>query len=91
MAFGIFWVSEIMSPFDVWSKVCMALLHVRSNSVHCSLPCLERICSHMKGSNADFAPHMEQSNADFNQHMEQRHSFKEQKLLKIGASSYFSK
>ena len=38
---------------------------------------------HIEGSNADFAPHMEGSYVDFASHMERRHSFKDQKQLKL--------
>ena len=52
-------------------------------SLHCSYPCVEQICSlspHMEGSNVDFAPHMEGSHAYFALQMERRHSFMDQKI-----------
>ena len=47
----------------------------------CSNPCAEqtcRLCFHMEGSNADFAPDM-----DFTTHTEQRHSFGEPPIFKV--------
>ena len=38
----------------------------------------------MDGSNADLAPHMEGNHADLAWHMKQRHSFRDQKIAKIG-------
>ena len=41
------------------------------------------IAPHIEGSNADFAPHMEGSHTDFAPHMVRRHSFRDQKKLRL--------
>ena len=64
-----------MASFHVRGKVCIALFQVRSK--------FAVFAPHIEVSNADFALHMEGSNADFALHMARRHSFRDQKKLKL--------
>ena len=72
-----------MSPFQLRSKVCIALIHVRSKFAD--------FAPHMDGNNADFAPHIEGSHADFDPLIEHRHSFRDQKIVYITISAKFLK
>ena len=63
-----------MASFHVWSKGCVAPIHVRSKFAD--------FAPHM-GEHWRFALHKEGSNAHFAPRMERRHSFSDKKIAKI--------